>query len=207
MALKTARATLAQSQAKYNDTFIKSPISGIVTEKNINAGELAGSSSPLITVVSLDRIVVHTNVNEDQVNLLKEGQQVEVKVSAVSESPFKGALTGIAPAANQTNKVFSVKIELDNKDHLLKPGMFAEVILHWTDPPSLLIPREAVIAGEGGSKVFVLENGAAKERNIETGKSDDKNITVLSGLKQDEEVIIKGLNSLKDGVKVSVEPK
>jgi cobalt-zinc-cadmium efflux system membrane fusion protein len=100
-----------------------------------------------------------------------------------------------------------VKIGLDNKDHLLKPGMFAEVILHWTDPPSLLIPREAVVAADGGSKVFVLENGVARERKIETGKSDDKNIAVLSGLKQDEEVMIKGLNSLKDGVKVNVQPK
>lgn len=205
VALKTARATLAQSQARYNDAFIKSPISGVVTEKNINAGELAGSSAPLITVVSLDGIVVQTNVNEDQVNMLKDGQQVDVNISAVSENPFKGTITSISPAASEDNKVFSVRIQLENKDHSLKPGMFAEVMLHWTDPPSLLIPREAVVAGQGGSKVFVMDNGAARERKIETGKSDDKNIVVLSGLKQDEEVIIKGLNSLKDGAKVSVE--
>lgn len=203
--LKSAMAALAQSQAKYNDAFIKSPISGIVTEKNINAGELAGSSTPLVTVVNLDSIIVQTSVNEDQINMLQVEQQVEVKVGAVSESAFKGSITSISPAANQDNKVFSVKIQLDNRDHLLKPGMFAEVVLHWTDPPSLLIPREAVVAGDGGSKVFVMDNGAARECKIETGKSDDKNIIVLSGLKQDDEVIVKGLNSLKDGVKVGVQ--
>lgn len=201
-ALKSAQAALAQSQARYNDTIIKSPISGIVTARNINVGELAGSSSPIFSISNLDKLVVLVNVNEQQVNKFAEGQKVAVKVSAVSQNPFTGIVTNIALAADPKLKAYPIKIELDNKDHKLKPGMFAEVL--WENElKTLLIPREAVLSQDGKSKVFVLDHGVVKERQVQTGAADGKNIVVTSGLSKGEQVIVGNLDNLKDGMKVN----
>ncbi|AEF93216.1 efflux transporter, RND family, MFP subunit [Desulfotomaculum nigrificans CO-1-SRB] len=201
-ALKSAQAALAQSQARYNDTIIKSPISGIVTARNINVGELAGSSSPIFSISNLDKLVVLVNVNEQQVNKFAEGQKVAVKVSAVSQNPFTGIVTNIALAADPKLKAYPIKIELDNKDHKLKPGMFAEVL--WENElKTLLIPREAVLSQDGKSKVFILDHGVVKERQVQTGAADGKNIVVTSGLSKGEQVIVGNLDNLKDGMKVN----
>lgn len=92
-ALKSAQATQDQARARYSDSFIKSPLGGVVTARNINVGEQAGSSSTLITVMNLDKVVVNINVLEDQVNRLQVGQQVNIKVSAVSDAPLAGTIT------------------------------------------------------------------------------------------------------------------
>lgn len=202
--LKSARAALAQSQVRYKDAFIKSPINGVVTAKNINVGELAGTSSPLITVVNLDKVVVKANVNEDQVNKLEVGQKVNVRVSAASQTPLKGVVANIALAAN-TTKAFPVKIQLDNRDHKLKPGMFAEVMFEWKGKKALMVPREAVLSNSEGSKVYLIKEGVVKEQKVETGATDGKNIYIISGLNKGEEVAVSNLDSLKDGYEVSVQ--
>ncbi len=201
--VKSFQAALAQSQARYKETVIKSPFNGIVTARNINVGELAGTSTPLFTVSNLDILFVSVNVNEQQVNKLAEGQKVRVRVTAVDQSPLTGVVTNIALAADTKTKAFPVKIQLENKNHKLKPGMFAEVLLEKELEKSLLIPREAVLTSDGKNKVFVLIDGIARERQVETGPTDGKNISVLTGLTKDDKVIINNLSSLRDGQRVN----
>ncbi|GAB6158725.1 efflux RND transporter periplasmic adaptor subunit [Desulfotomaculum varum] len=202
-ALKSAQAALAQSQARYHETVLKSPINGVVTARNINAGELAGSSGPLFSISNLDKVVVLVNVNEQQVNKFVTGQQVAVRVSAATQNPLTGTVTNIALAADPKLKAYPVKIELANKNHQLKPGMFAEVIWEKATPKTLLVPRQAVVTRDGVAKVFVLEQGIVKERQVQTGPADSQNVAVLSGLRAGEQVIVDNLDNLQDGMKVS----
>ncbi|MDO7789182.1 efflux RND transporter periplasmic adaptor subunit [Desulforamulus aquiferis] len=204
-AVKVARAALDQSQARYNDAIIKAPLSGIVTARNINVGELAGSSTPVFSISNLDKVVVCINVNEQQVNKFAEGQRVGVKVSAVAQNLFTGVVANIALAADPKLKAYPIKIELDNQEHKLKPGMFAEVVWENKLEQVLLIPREAVIASGGKSKVFVVENEEAKERVVETGAADGKNICITAGLSKGDKVIVSNPETLKDGMKVNTQ--
>lgn len=128
-ALVTANATLKKNQVAYNDMFIKAPFAGVITAKNINPGEMAGTQNTLLTLVNLNQVVVKGTVSETQVNKLKVGQEVQVKVSAVSDKPFTGKISNIALAADTQTKGYPIKIQVDNKDHLLKPGMFSEIII------------------------------------------------------------------------------
>ncbi|HWP96894.1 MAG TPA: efflux RND transporter periplasmic adaptor subunit [Syntrophomonadaceae bacterium] len=205
VALKSAQATAAQSQAKYNDSFIKSPLDGLVTARNIDVGEEAGSSSPIITVMNLDKVVVVVSVLEDQVNRVKEGQEVKVKVSAVSETPFTGTVSNIALAANATTKVFPIKIQVNNSDHILKPGMFADVSFTWVGDNGLLVPSTAVTTYNGSQRVFLIKDGAVKETKVTTGTSDAQNTLITSGLSEGDQVVVNGSDaSLKDGAKVKL---
>ncbi len=127
--VKSAQANLKKKQIAYDDMFIKAPFAGVITAKNINPGELAGTQSPVLTLVNLDQVVMKGAVNESHINKVKTGQQVQVKISAVSGKSFTGNISNIALAADPQTKAFPVKIQVDNPDHLVKPGMFAEVMI------------------------------------------------------------------------------
>lgn len=127
--VRSAQAVLRKKQIAHEDMYIKAPFAGVVTAKNINPGEMAGTQNPVLTLVNLDQVVIKGSVNEEHINQLNTGQQVQVKVSAVSGKPLTGKIYNISLAADSQSKAFPVKIQMDNPDHLLKPGMFAEVII------------------------------------------------------------------------------
>lgn len=127
--LRSAQANLKKSQVSYNDMLIKAPFDGIITARNINAGELAGTQTPVLSLINLDQVIIRAGISEEQVNQIKVGQEVQVTISAISEKPFTGKIANIAMAADSQTKAYPVKIQIDNANHLLKPGMFAEVVV------------------------------------------------------------------------------
>lgn len=202
--LSQALAALQYAEANYANSIIKSPISGVVTAKNINVGELAGTASPVVTVVNLDKVVVQASVGEDMINDLKAGDILPVKVAAASPEPFQGVVTNIALAANPATKAYPVKIQIDNPGHLLKPGMFAEVLLKGTARAVPVVPKEAIVVEGGKNYVWVLENGVVHKREVVTGQSDGVKVAVTSGLSGGQEVVVTGLEGLQEGQPVNV---
>ena len=202
--LEQARAGLKSAQEAYQQTLIKSPLSGVVTARGVNPGEMASAAMPVLTVVNLDKVVVQANVSENQVNELKPNQEVLVKISAVSGEPLTGVITNIALASDPQTRAYPVKIQIENSEHLLKPGMFAEVQLTREREKSLLVPREAVLVGVERTTVWVIEDSTAKMREVTVGPSDGKQIVVTSGLEAEEQVVISGQDNLSDGVAVRV---
>lgn len=127
--LDQARANLRLARTAYDDSFIKAPFNGVVIARNVNPGEMASNIAPVVSLVNLDKVVVMATVSEDHINGLKQGQQVQVKVPAVSEKPFIGVIINISPAADPITKAFPIKVQIENPEHKLKLGMFAEVLL------------------------------------------------------------------------------
>lgn len=202
--VEMARAQLEMAQANYNNALITSPIDGVVTARNVNLGEMAAPSMPVVTVVNLNTVVVRASISEDMVNKLKENQEVKVKVAAASDKPFTGKINNIALAADPATKAFPIKIQIANTDHVLKPGMFAEVTLG-AGTEALLLPSEAIMV-EGDEKfVFVVEEGLAKKVEVTTGASDGKSVALLSGVKEGAEIVTVGQHYLEDGMKVSAD--
>ncbi len=212
-ALASAQAAVTLAKETYNqqhnNSFIKSPISGVVTAVNVNPGELASSSSqtPVVTVVNLAKVIVNATVTESQINKIKQGQEVPVNISAVSDKPFTGVITNIALAADPTSKAYPIKVQIDNAQHILKPGMFAEVQIKGDQQETLLVPREAV--GKTGDKdtVWVINKDKATSREVTVGTSDGKKIQILKGLKEGEQVVVSGQNLLQENAKVEIQSK
>ncbi|MEW5898143.1 MAG: efflux RND transporter periplasmic adaptor subunit [Bacillota bacterium] len=202
--LAQARANLALAESAYNDSFVRAPISGLVTARNVNPGEMASNMAPVISLANLDKVEVKATVGESLVNQLKQGQKVQVKISAVSDKPFTGVVTSIAPAADPVSKGFPVKIQIDNPKHLFKPGMFAEVQLGPPPGEALLVPREAVIKAEDKNVVWVIKDGQAQKKEVQVGESDGRQIVITAGLTDGEEVVVAGQESLQEGVKLEV---
>lgn len=203
--IRQSEAQLKKARADFANSIIKAPIGGIVTARNINPGEMASPTQPVVTLVNLDTVVVQANFNEDQVNSLKAGQEVRVRIGAIQDEPFTGTVTNIALAANASTKAYPVKIQIQNPQHMLKPGMFAEVFLNTKDEDGIIIPREALTKSEDKNFVWVISNDLVSKREVVVGQSDGKSVIVKSGLKEGEDVAITGIDTLKEGVKVSIQ--
>lgn len=203
-AMANARAQLAVARQAYDDSFIRAPFGGVVTARNVEPGEMASSAVAAISMVNLDKVEVKATVGEDLINKLKVGQEVPVKVSAVSATPFTGVVAKISPAADKTTKAFPVEVQMDNPNHLLKPGMFAEMAFSRGQQESLLVPRDAVVKDGEKNYIWVVKDGRARRCQVQVGDSDGKQIIIVSGLVAGEEVVVAGQESLREGGKVTV---
>jgi HlyD family secretion protein len=139
-----ARAILDQLNKAVSDATITAPLSGTVTHKPVEAGELAGAGAPIATIVNLERIHVMIYLNEAEIGRVRISEEARITVDAFPGRPFTGKIAYISPVAEFTPKnvqtkedrvklVFGVKIELDNPDGALKPGMYAdaEIATSW----------------------------------------------------------------------------
>jgi len=203
--IRQYEAQLKKARADFANTVVRAPFRGVITAKGINPGEMVSPTVPVISIVNLDTVVVQANVSEDQVNVIRVGQELKVKVSSVSGEPFTGIVTNIAQAASSVSKAYPVKIVIKNPLHILKPGMFAEVTLSTGDEEGIIIPVEALSQNESGSFVWVVANGLAARRSVDTGQSDGRYIIIKSGLTEGETVATTGIDTLEDGMKVSVQ--
>ena len=205
--IRLYEAQLSLARANYANSIINSPIDGVVTARYINPGELAGTSDPVLAVVNLDKVVLRVDVDESIINSLREGSEVDVKVAAVSDKTIKGTITNIALAASPTTKAYQVKIQIPNTDHLLKPGMYAEVTLENGQSNGISLPREAVLKSGDKETVLIVSEGTASKRQVKTVPLDDKNILVISGLNAGDKVIVGSPSTLADGTKVNPKEK
>jgi RND family efflux transporter MFP subunit len=204
--IEQAEAAVEAIKLQLENTTITSPISGVVTSVNVSTGEMAGPSMPVAEVMNLDEVEVKIGVVEQYINNINIGDRVYVKISSVSSEPFIGTIKTIAPAADSITKTFPVTVVLDNKDHQIKVGMFAEVsIVTRTREDVIIVPMQAVVDQGGRQTVFVVENDQAVSRQVEFGLNDGKNIEIISGIAEGESVIVKGQNIVIHGDPVSVQ--
>jgi HlyD family secretion protein len=201
-----AEAAVRLIQANLENSVITAPVSGIITSKMAEPGEMASAGYPLAVVMNIDQVEAVINVSDDDVGRVQMGQEIDVKVQALcEEGELKGIVSNISPASDQT-RLFQVKIKIDNRDHKLKPGMFAEVNLKLgTKQNVIAIPKDAVIIKKHRNAVYVVEENKAVEKLIEIGVSHEDKVEVKDGLSEGEILVVKGQNLLSDGVTVKYE--
>jgi RND family efflux transporter MFP subunit len=186
---------------------LTSPISGILTDLTVNIGEFVRPGFPLATVAQTNvmRLVVY--VESQNITYLKKGQKAEifVELSGKNDSGLSGAIKEVSRSADPETRLFRVEIQIENPDGALKPGMFARAIITTANLKSVLtVPREAVFSVDGIYKVFTVENEKAVEKSIGIGESTKEYIAVISGLEENDEVVVLGRNLIEDGSRVSI---
>jgi multidrug efflux pump subunit AcrA (membrane-fusion protein) len=198
---------------KFERVEVISPINGIVGKKYLDEGssvsppEPAPSmGTPLIRVINMDQIKVVVYVVEEDLGKIRVGQDATIKVDAYPERTFAGRVSLISPMVNQLTRTASVEITLPNPGYLLKPGMFAQVeILLKGHGDFLLIPVHTILLEEGGKrKVFVVSEGKATSRGIETGLSQNGWTEIKSGLSENDSLIVAGQYMVKENEPVKI---
>jgi RND family efflux transporter MFP subunit len=206
-AFQAAEAQYIVARRQYQDTKIKTPISGVVTARNVDVGAYLGKGALVANVVDISRLKVKVNVAEQDVFKLKVGDEVEVRTDVYPGVVFKGKIETMSAKGDEAH-TYPVEILIPNsKENPLKAGMFGQVSFTTIGKrETLLIPREALVGSVKNPKVFVAEGETARLRDIVVGREAGRSLEVLDGLKEGEFVITNGQNNLKDGYSVSVNP-
>lgn len=207
-----ARATLEQAKIQYEiikmqlmDSVVRAPISGIIATKDVSVGKYIGNGTIVASVVDLSSVIVETNVTEAMVNRIKVGDKVEISVKAALNQSLTGEIMAIAPAVDSASINYPVKIKIANFHHTLKSGMFAEIKLTLDQAEQVLASPLAAVGDDSGQKfVFVLDGDKVTKKMIKTGLSDGRLVQVTEGLTEKDLVIVKGLDQVKEGTKVTL---
>jgi len=206
---------LAQAETNLAYSYIRTPFSGYIAERNLDpgayvTGTTASTSTTTRGILSLHDIEsVRTliEVVEKDVPLVKIGQKAEVRAEAYPDRVFEGRVTRIVQALNRATRTMTVEVDLPNKDHVLKGGMFARVeVLVGVHPSAVQIPLDAVTRLEENQYVYVVQNGAAHQVPVEVGSRIENRIEVTKGLTGSEQVIVSGKDLVSEGTVVEAHP-
>ncbi len=205
--LQDRRAAVELAQKKLQDSAIKAPVGGAVSERLVQVGEFIPEQTPVVTIVQMNPLKLRTAVQERNAELIRPDQPVQFRVESLPAKVFEGRVAFISPAVDQATRTFPVEIIVDNRARMLKPGFFAKgVILTRKDENVLAVPEEAVSTLAGVSAVFVIEGGKARQQTVTIGARDGRLLEVLTGLKGGEVLATSNLSQLATGVAVQAEP-
>ncbi len=206
---KQAEAKIAQADAGVSQanimlgyTVIHSPISGVVTAKTANTGEMASPGRPLLKVVDDGELRLLATVKESDMAGMVKGNTVKVGFDALSGKQISGSISEVIPAADPATRTFNVKIHLPRTPGLL-PGMFGRAYLPSGMRKAVLVPDASIVGREGVQGVFVVTpDNTLRFQVVRLGENNNGMTEVSSGLSGGETVVAGNTGSLKEGVKV-----
>jgi len=205
--LQQAKAQQKLHTKNLEDTKLFSPIKGVLLKKLCETGEITGVGIPLFVVSDIRKIKVSAFIPENELHNIRLGQTARVLIPSL-DNTFDGKIIEVGSAADVASRAFSVKIEVENRGMLIRPGMIAEVkIVTGQDQKILLIPAGSILHDfNNQSFVYVIDGstGKAFRRNVSLGRAINDKIEVISGLKETDMVVSGGQQKLVDGSQVIV---
>ena len=200
--LNVLRAELSLTTARLEKTRIRAPFSGRIGLRNISLGTYLSPQTIIATLQDLDPVKIDFTVPEQYAGRLSAGQEIEFSVKGI-EAPFTGTIYALEPGVDAESRSLTLRARSANPEGRLLPGAFADVKLVVEDvPEALTVPNLAVIPELGGKKVFVLQDGKAEPRSVETGIRSVERIQITSGLEIGEQVITSAIQQLRPGLDV-----
>ncbi len=189
------------------NTRLLSPINGVVTARNYDNGDMT-SQLPILTIEQIQPVKVIINVTETDFTKVRLGMPVDVKLDVYGDELFAGKISRIYPTIDAATRTFKVEIDIPNNDSRVRPGMFARVSINFGEEHHVVVPDRAIVkqTGSGNRFVYVLNpaDSTVSFTFVELGQRLDAEYELISGVNDDDIIVVSGQNSLADGVKVSV---
>ena len=204
--IKTQIDILKAAQRNVKDnTQLRSPINGIITNRNYDNGDVY-AQRPILTVQQLNPLKAIINVSESYFTKVRVGMPVDIKLDVYENETFTGKVRLVYPTIDAGTHTFGVEVVIDNKDIKVRPGMYARVTLNFGTNESIVVPDAAIQKQSGANDkyVFTIENGVAKYNKVELGQRLGDNYEILSGVTPGDEVVTAGQTRLIEGTPVEV---
>jgi RND family efflux transporter MFP subunit len=205
--LKSAQAALSVARKHYDDTYIRTPISGSIAAKKIDRGATVAPGTEIAVIVDDSRFKVTAMVSEMDINKMQTGDTAAVTVDAVPGTQLTGRISAIGSVPGQQGRLYPVEISVEGPQAgLLKAGMFCRAAVTAKSLDSALsVPEGAVATDPDGSQyVFTVENDRALKKTVKLGFKYTGRYQVVSGLEPGSTVVVSGRERLNDGSSVSV---
>jgi membrane fusion protein (multidrug efflux system) len=206
-AMKVAKANYDAAATRLSYARIVAPFSGMVTKRFLDAGTLVtANNSTLYTIMDLDRVKIIVNVPEKDIQYVYKIRNAKVTLDALPGKEFDGRVTRYSDAVDLNTRTMDVQVEVSNPAHLIKPGMFATVMLTVSeDMKALTVPTNSLLRDDSGYYIFVLDSIRAKRLNVRIGAEQADRTQIISGLTENDDIITVGQQFVKDGGFVRVQ--
>ena len=189
------------------NTILRSPITGYVSARNFDAGDLFSMSAPLFTVQQVTPVKLLVGISESEYTKIRKGDKVSLTVDAIPGQEFSGKVDRLYPTIDPATHTFKAEVVVPNTDRVLRPGMYARVTVNFGTRRSIIVPDKALVKQEGtGTRfIYVLRaDNTVSYLPVTVGRHMGQEYEVLSGLEEGARVVVKGQALLRDGVKVNV---
>lgn len=199
--------TRSQYQNLLENTILRSPVSGVITARNYDQGDMYGGS-PIYVVEQITPVKLYVGISEMDYTRVKKNDTVTLTADALPGKTFTGRIARIYPTIDAATHTFTAEVNVANSDRLLRPGMYARVTVNFGSNHSIVVPDDCVVKqqGSGVRSVFVLQNdNTVKEVVVTLGRHFGTEYEILSGIAEGDNVVVKGQASLKNGSKVNVQ--
>lgn len=200
--------TIAETNLKnlQENTLLVSPISGVISARNYDDGDMYNGQQPILTVMQINPVQLKINVSETFFSKVKTGMPVDIKLDVYEGESFSGKVSLVYPTIDERTRTFPVEIRLNNPRNKVRPGMFARVNINFGKLNRVVIPDLAVVkqAGSGARFVYVYDNGKVSNKQVELGRRIGAEYELVSGVNSGAQVVVSGQSKLHDGMAVQV---
>jgi RND family efflux transporter MFP subunit len=205
--LEGAKQMKNEVQSQFAYVNLRAPFNGVVTSKNIEAGDMANPGMPLVSVEGPGNFEVTASVPESEISKIKSGTAVQVIVKSFDKT-LPGTVTEVSTSAKNTGGQYLVKVVLDKTEVDILSGMYATVqfpIEKKTDVSMVLVPQQAIVKrGQLTGIYTVSQSNTAMLRWLRLGRTFGDNVEVLSGLAADENYIVSAEGKLYNGANITI---
>ena len=202
-----AKAAEAMAREQLSHTSVRAPQAGVISQRMVEEGSNVAPGQPIMKLVDVNRVDIRISVPENRVSGVKVGTKADIKVAALGGATYTGSVTEKGVEANPISHTYEVKMNIANPGSRLMPGMVCDVRLYTgkavADGGEITVPSQAVGLDTDGTRfVWVSERGIARRRAISVGGFVTGGVSVTSGLRPGEKVIVEGCSKVSDGMKV-----
>ena len=189
------------------NTILRSPVSGYVTARNFDAGDMFAMTAPIFTVQQVTPVKILVGISESEYTKVKKGDSVTLTVDAMPGRTFTGKVERLYPTVDAATRTFKAQVVVANADRVLRPGMYARVTVNFGNRNSVIVPDQSLVKQEGTGTRFIYvlnDDGTVRYLPVQVGRHIGTEYEIVSGLEDGATVVVKGQAALKDGVKVNV---
>jgi multidrug efflux pump subunit AcrA (membrane-fusion protein) len=217
-AIKTAKVTLEMRKAELlraeanrnsvkvllDNTLVTAPFDGVITARYLDPGAMANPAAPVLRIEQNDPVKILCALAERDLSQINpQATRILIKLDSFSEV-FEGEIRQIYPSVDPVSRTGRIEILLDNKNKKIKTGMFANVSFVISERKNVpVISRDSIMKFEGNNYVYTIEDGKAVRRKINVGITEDTLVEVLSGLRDGDRIISRGIEFIREGARVS----
>lgn len=203
MDVASAKVAVNQASDVYRKSLCSAPFSGKVVARYVEKHQMVAPGTPILRVAEIKRLQAKLAIPEKEGILVQKGQPVEFSLSTGEGEVIQGSVIEVDQAVNSQNRVFSARVQLENSEQVMKPGMIGSVkILVETDQEALLLPEQALLRSGTRTFVYVVENNQAVAKDVDAELLGSGKVRITKGLELGEDVVIAGAFKLSQGAQV-----
>ena len=189
------------------NTQLLSPISGIVTARNYDSGDMYSGGNPIYTVEEIRPVKLMVNVSESLFTNVKKGHEVDIRLDVYGDEVFKGKVNLVYPTIDPATRTFPVEIKIANSDERVRPGMFARVTMSFGHMDHVVAPDRSIVkqSGAGDRYIYVCKDDKVSYQKVKLGRRMGDKYEIISGVEDGDQVVITGQSRLTNGMEVEIE--